>query len=216
MNYGAASHAALCAVAVASVALVGCAGTMVPFTHEIRAEHHLTRDDLQELQFYLSDTVTLRREARSIGREIDNGRLELRSGKTIEEVVIEKDTPGVAVAVDASTISVSFEAGSAISFALRTGEAVPLRVEPPSMGFAEPPDAFPGEHGRIVDDTPLTLDGVGNYWLTMDGSSFVTFRGVTWEAVADSYKAHLVIDAEALEEVVESRTVLGGRKIGSR
>jgi hypothetical protein len=188
---------------------------MVPFTHEIRAEHRLTRDDLQELQFYLSDTVTLRREARSIGREIDDGRLELRSGKVIEEVVIEKDTPGVAVAVNATTVSVSFEEGSAIEFALRTGEPAPLRLEP-RTGFAEPPDPFPGQHGRTVEDTPLTLDGVGNYWLTMDGSSFVTFRGVTWEAVADSYKAHLVIDAEALEEVVESRTVLGGRKVGSR
>jgi len=41
----------------------------------------------------------------------------------------------------------------------------------------------------------------------------VTFRSKLFEAVEDSYRAHLMIDAEALEDVVESHSVLGGRTL---
>jgi hypothetical protein len=82
----------------------------------------------------------------------------------------------------------------------------------PSTGFAEPPDPFPGEQS-VASDPPVEL--FGSYFLRTDsGSTFVTFRGRVWEAVEESLQAHLMIDAESLEEVVEERTVLGGRRLG--
>jgi len=202
----------LLAMALASQVLTGCA-SMVPFTHEIRTEHDLTTDDLRDLQFYVSDDVTLRREVETRGRTIDHGELKLHAGKTIEEIVIEKHTPGLAVAMDDVSITISFEEGSALDFALKTGRPQPLRLEPASGGFAEPPDPFPGEHEpRLVDD-PVFVDAIGNYWLDPDDDNHVIFVGKEWELVDQSYRAHLVIDSSSLEEVVERRTTLGGRRL---
>lgn len=201
----------LLAVVLLSQVLTGCA-SRIPFTHEIRTEHDLKRDDLRGLQFYLSDDVVLRREVEVRGRTIDDGELKLRAGKSIEEVVIEKHTPGVAVAMDDVSITVSFEEGSAIDFALKTGTPQPLQIEPSRGGFAEPPDPFPGQGRRLVDE-PVFVDAIGNYWLDFDDDARVSFGGQEWELVDQSYRAHLVIDADTLEEVVERRTTLGGRRL---
>lgn len=200
--------------AVALLALSGCA-RMVPFTHEIRVQNQLEEPDVRQLQYYLSHDITLRREALSNGRNIRGGRLELSSGKLIEEVVIPKHTPGVAVAVASDAITVSFEEGSALTFGVRSGriETLPLRQEP-SLGFAEPPDPFPGDRPQLTQHEPLA-DLLGSYYLDTDtDTALVTFQGRVWDAVEESHQAHLMIDAKELEDVVESRTVLGGRRVG--
>jgi hypothetical protein len=209
-----ASTIAVLIVAALSAVLSGCS-TLVPFTHEIRSQNDLTPEELSQLQFYVSHEVTLRREVNSKGRVIRDGELQLRAGKQIEEVVIEDQTPGVAVSVNPASIKVSFQEGSALTFALQTGlpEPQPLRQHD-AGGFAEPPDAFPGERAiHHHEEEPVEL--LGSYFLDTDVSStLVSFQGQIWEAVENSYRAHLMIDSESLEEVTESRSVLGGRRIG--
>ena len=79
---------------------IGCGSTLVPFTQEIRDEHNLADKDLKNLQFYVSHKITLRRELESGGRQVTGShKLLVVSGKTIEEVVVEEKTPGIAVAV---------------------------------------------------------------------------------------------------------------------
>jgi len=105
-------------VAAAAIALLatGCRG-FIDFTHELRDQHSLTRDELKNLQFYTSSTITLRRELESGGKQITgNHKLLLVAGKTIEEVVIESRTPGIAVAVSDHSITVSFEQGTSLEF----------------------------------------------------------------------------------------------------
>jgi hypothetical protein len=190
---------------------MGCTATFVPVTHELRARHNLTEADMQQLQYYVSDEVTLRREAQTVGRDISGGNLKLLEGKTIEEVVINQHTPGVATAVNEGTIVVSFQEGSELSFSLRTGESMPLRKV--TTGFAEAPNPFPGsDDGYSV---PTSTEILGNYWLDSDSDSMILFQGREWNGMGDTYRAHLVIDAESLEQVVETRNVLGGRKIGA-
>ena len=193
--------------------LAGCS-SLVPFTHEIRTQHDLTNDDVAALQFYVSRTVKLRREVRSVGREIHDGNLKVVSGKIVEEVELEEHTPGVAVKVGADEVSVSFSEGSSFRFSLRTGAPLPLRPEPPVGGFAEPPNPFPGESAHD-HRTLISRDLVGNYWLDADGDSLVEFQGKVWDAVEGSYGAYLMIDAESLDQVVENSTVLGGRRVSS-
>jgi hypothetical protein len=162
----------------------------------------------------VSHEITLRRELESISKRIDGGQLKLQSGKLIEEVVVEDHTPGVAVSVDNETISVSFAEGSAMVFSVRPGatELMPLRSEPlTSTGFAEPPDPFPGED---QPSPPISVDVLGSYFLSTDtGSGRVVFLGKVWEATEDSVRAHLLIDADELEEVIENHTVLPGRRV---
>lgn len=193
--------------------LSGCA-SYVPFTHEVRSQHSLNEDDIRQLQFYLSHDITLRREVRTQGREIVGGELKLMSGKTVEEIIIAARTPGIAVAVAPATIQVSFEEGTALTFTALDAAPIdgPLRIVPAPKGFAEPPEAFPGDHGVVARD-PFP-DLTGSYFLA--GTGKVQFRGTTWELAGASHQAHLLIDAETLDEVDERRVKLGGRKVSAR
>jgi hypothetical protein len=197
------------ALSLFGIFTAGCGSTLVPFTHETRVQHNLSKEDLKNLQYYVSHKITLRRELESGGRQVTGGhKLRLVSGKTIEEVVIEEKTPGIAVAVNDRTIAISFEPGSSLLFAAASEPDSP----PPSLGFAEPPpDPFPGSsHQDSVDR--FTSFG-GSYWLFTEGRARAAFQGTVFAAVDDSVQAHLMIDSESLEEVVESRKVLGGVRL---
>ena len=108
--------------------------------------------------------MTLRREIQSSGRRIEDGHLQLTSGKSIEQIVIEEETPGVVVAVDDAALRISFEAGSALDFSLRTGKPQPLRIEPGGE-FADPPDPFPGQGSRQQAKRRQPVELFGGYFL---------------------------------------------------
>lgn len=205
------------AASLVALALAGCGPRLVPFTHELRVQHNLSNDDLKNLQFYVSHQITLRRELESGGSQVTaNHKLLVVAGKTIEEVVIEEHTPGVAVEVGERTLSVSFEPGSSFLFAAAPEPGTPA---PEVRSFASPPDPFPG---NSPEPEPQPFPGPsggafgGSYWLATADGGRVNFQGRLFEAVEDSLRAHLLIDAESLEEVVEERKVLPGVRLPSR
>ena len=191
----------------------GCA-SYLPFSQELRDEHKLEAKDLKNLQFYTSHTITLRREAERGGREVTSGhKLLLIAGKQIEEVVIEKHTPGIIMNATAGTLEVSFDEGTSLVFAIRGADPMGEAVVLEDRRFADPPDPFPGNKREEPPATrPFSFGGGGNYYLTPSGRA-VTFEGKTWDAVGESDLAHLVISTESLEEVQESETVLRGRRL---
>ncbi|UQA61751.1 DNA-directed RNA polymerase [Polyangium aurulentum] len=222
----------LAALAFTALALVasGCR-SFVPFTHEIRNEYHLTDAEVRNLQFYVSSTVTLRREIESGGRQVTPGhKLLLVMGKTIEEVVIPAKTPGVAVKVTPLSVFVSFEPGTSLEFTIKNARisdnvgfhrpmalapAAPSRLERAFFGqtFAQPPDPFPG-NSQVASSSPLlTEDLGGNYWLATDSAGNLFFANKAWETVDDTSQAHLLIDTDQLEEVEKKRTVLPGVRL---
>lgn len=195
-------------VSLLALGTTGCA-TMVPFTHEMRVEHDLSDDEVSQLQFYTSHDIKLRREVKSKGRRIDDGTLKLRSGTRVEEVFIPANTPGVVVSVDPGSIEVSFERGTSMRFVVGDeGPSQPLVMES-SGGFAKPPSAFPGDEGRVAD---VLDDVLGSYFVSTQ-SGQLPFRGLLWDPEGETLQAHLMIDASTLEEVVEERTTLGGRRL---
>ncbi len=189
----------------------GC-HSYVPVTQELRNEHRLTANDLQNLQFYNSHEITLRRELARGDRQVTGAHtLRVIAGKQIEEVVIGRHTPGVVVGVSEGVLRVSFEEGTFLEF----GVGGPEPISEPLVargGFAEPPDPFPGDGARDPRELRPFLGGTGNYWLLSDGGA-VTFQGKTYEPVGDSSRAHLVISTESLDEVDEDKTVLRGRRL---
>ncbi len=191
----------------------GCA-SYVPFTAELRDEHHLKVADLENLQFYNSHPITLHREVERGGREVTGAHtLRIIAGKQIEEIVIEEHTPGVVVGANDNVIRVSFEEGSFLEFALRGPEPLADPVVPVGR-FAEPPNPFPGNQVATEQSLePRFSGGSGNFWLIPDGGGRLVFQGQTWEAVNESSLSHLVISTESLEDVDEQRTVLKGRKL---
>lgn len=189
----------------------GCA-SYLPFTQELRSEHKLQPTDLKNLQFYNSHTITLRREVRKDGRSVTGShRLLLIAGKQIEEVVIQKHTPGIIVGLTPSTLTVSFEEGTSLEFSLRGTPALDQPVVQ-VRNFAEPPDPFPGNSAPVREPIAI-FTGSGNYYLLPDGAGMVSFQGQVYEAVEETGLAHLVISSESLEEVEEQKTVLPGRRL---
>lgn len=218
MNHRLPSLLAFLAAALLALCLAGCGPRLVPFTHEMRLQHNLSNEDLKNLQFYISHTVTLRRELESGGSQVTPGhKLLLVSGKTIEEVVIEEHTPGVVVEVRDRLLAVSFEPGAAMLFAAAPEPGTPEPAA--SQSFASPPDPFPGNDPDQPAYDPLPgPSGAygGSYWLATDPGGRVPYQGRAFEAIEESLKAHLMIDAESLEEVVENRKVLPGVRLPSR
>jgi len=197
----------------------GCASGLVPFTHELREQNRLTDDEIKNLQFYVSHKITLRRELESGSRQVTGShKLVLTSGKSIEEVVVEEKTPGIALAVKGPVISISFEPGSSLDFVVEgakpdgrgDGVAVASRPGPdPFPGNARPPELNPSR-----SSTPDSLSG--NYWLWVEPSGQVTFQGKPFDAVEDSAQASLMIDSDTLKEVVKNHKVLPGIRLPSR
>lgn len=232
------------AAAALAIASTGCS-SMVPFSYELRAGHNLTHDEVKNLQFYSSHEITLRREVQSQDSQVTPGhKLRLISGKSVEEVVIPARTPGVAVSVTPKVISVSFVTGTSLDFVTGTPMAQASRRDLPEpfvaaadtflprakvspagfegaaallgQTYAEPPGPrsgpvkIAGGGGRYVPPEDLG----GHYVLAVEAGE-VTFDGMRWEAVDDTRRAHLLIDADKLEETEEKRTVLPGVRLGN-
>ncbi len=177
----AASLLALCALLLAT----GCA-PRIPFTHELRREQGLSRADLQQLQYYTSQTITLHRDVPSGSHDVVRGTLKVVSGRRTDEVVIHAGTPGVAVGATEHSILLSFDdsAGSTLEFGAY----------------------FPG--GQVVGEYRL----YGRDW-RQDNSGIVKFEGVDYRADGPSSDAYLEIDHSALETFEARHRVLPGRRV---
>jgi hypothetical protein len=194
----------------------GCGGGLIAFTHELREQQGLTTEELKNLQWYVSHRITLRRELESGGRQVTGThKLLVVSGKNVEEVVVEEHTPCIAVAIGENTISVSFEQGSSLDFAAQSGALSPA----PRQNFAEPPDPFPGNNpNRPQEVARPAPTGIftGNYFLAIEPGGKVRFQQRDFEAVEESFQAHLMIDSESLDEVVKNRKVLPGLRLPNK
>ena len=198
-------------LALTLVAAAGCASSRIALTHEMRTRHALTDGELEQLQYYNSHTITLRRIIQTEDKQVTEGhKLVLRSGQRIEEVVIEAGTPGAAVDVGPDFITVSFEKDTALTFALR-GAEVPSWVWTPSALHNPKANPFPGNPGvRNADDHPRPVYGSGVFRLYAPEGGRLPFGGTWFEVAGESTEAHLLIDAEALEEEEETERVLSG------
>jgi hypothetical protein len=158
-------------------------------------------------------SITLRRELESGGKQITgNHKLVVVAGKTIEEVVIESKTPGIAVAISDHSITVSFDQGTSLEF-VASGSG----GNRPSEAFATPPDPFPGNNPERRDPEPQLLQGYfGPYALAVGSNGQVVFQGKTFEAVGDSLKAHLMIGGESFEETVKQHKTLPGMRLPTK
>jgi hypothetical protein len=183
--------------------LTGCR-TFVPFTQELRDQNRLTDAELQNLQFYVSTNIVLRREADSAGRQVTgNHRLVVVAGKTIEEVLVESKTPGICVGTGPHTLSISFEQGSSIEFTPTTARS--------GFAVAPDPDPFPGNYARRSASAHDLFSGGYRVWVGPQNT--VTFLGRTWDAMAETPEASLLIDAESLNRVVRQHKVLPGLRL---
>lgn len=93
-----------------AIVLLSSCKTLVPYSEGLKVENNWKENDLKSLQFYSSETIVLNRQLKSNSTGIVSGKVKTVDGKEIEEIIIKKGTPGVAVALpDNERIAVSFE-----------------------------------------------------------------------------------------------------------
>lgn len=93
--------------------LSACSPKLSPFSQRLIDQNGWSEDDLQQIQFYLSDDIVLKRDFTRGSSEIVSGDIKMVNGREVEEVKIRKGTPGVLLFQPKSKrMAVSFESGN--------------------------------------------------------------------------------------------------------
>jgi hypothetical protein len=92
-----------------------------PLTGELIDKYGLKDDDFKQLQYYLSaDLVLTRQVQHKDEKERVKGKLVERHGDIVEEVTVQKGTPGVCLSAgkddSVTSLEISFEEGSSLRF----------------------------------------------------------------------------------------------------
>lgn len=185
------------ALIVTSISCQTTRGELVPFTDSQRLRYELGEDELRSLQYYLSDRIVLERVASDGTGKVDRGRLIVRSGTTIQQVVVEGGTRG---AVEPTARIGPSEAGDhALEISFERG--APLR-------FVAARDGTYSLAGRNR--------GGFLFGRSKSPRAQVEFDGAKWTVVAGA-NSHLLIERDALGKLVRTRRVLPGvRAPGAR
>jgi len=74
-----------------------CSPKLTPFTQRMYDEYSWSDGELKSIQFYLSDDIRLSRDIGSEDSKIKGGKIRVKDGRKVEEIVFKKGTPGVLV-----------------------------------------------------------------------------------------------------------------------
>ncbi len=100
-------------LAIIALGLSSCSPNLSPFTENLYDDNAWSDSELQQIQFYVSEDVVLRREVSDGASTIESGKIKMVNGRKVEEVVIRKGTPGVFLfKPKENRFAVSFESGN--------------------------------------------------------------------------------------------------------
>lgn len=77
--------------------LSSCGSNLRYFTSDLYDEYRWTEDELKSIQFYISEDIVLYRQLSSDNVKIDKGKIVVKNGNKVEEIYIERGTPGILV-----------------------------------------------------------------------------------------------------------------------
>ncbi len=81
----------------ALLTLSSCTSKLRYFTQDLYQEYQWTDDELERIQFYVSEDIVLRKKYSGENARISDGKIKVVDGSKVEEVIIEAGTPGVFV-----------------------------------------------------------------------------------------------------------------------
>ena len=92
--------------------LGSCSPQLAPFSSTLIRDYQFDDEALSRIQFYLSDDIVLHRQLRQGESTIDQGRISVRDGRRVEEIIFQEGTPGVFVfSPGDDKMAISFERG---------------------------------------------------------------------------------------------------------
>ncbi len=95
------------------ITLSSCSKRLTPYTERLQNDFEFTSDDLQHIQFYLSEDIVLQRNLGIEETRITEGKIQVIDGRDVEQIVFKKGTPGVLVfSPKEKRLAISFEENS--------------------------------------------------------------------------------------------------------
>lgn len=156
----------------------------IPFTQSVRDQYKLSPAELQKIQFYTSDPIVLRKgTAAEREKTTEDGKLIIKSGKSIQQVIIKAKTPGaVDQVVDVNSFKVAFEDGAEKSFVFSSS----------------------GDRNGYYRIVPASREG---------GKLKINYGGDSYYAVDGSEGAVLLFKMKSLKELKVVEKVAKGKKV---
>ena len=97
-------------ILILMVTASSCSKKLTYFTEDLYESYNWDKEDMKRIQFYVSQDVHLYRSGGSDNSTIEDGKIKLNSQERIEEIIIEKGTPGTLVFTpDTDRFAVSFD-----------------------------------------------------------------------------------------------------------
>jgi len=94
------------------MSLTSCSKKLTPYTERLQDDFEFSTDDLQRIQFYLSEDIVLQRNLGLEETRITEGRIQVVDGREVEQIIFKKGTPGVLVfSPKDRRLAISFEEG---------------------------------------------------------------------------------------------------------
>lgn len=147
--------------------------------------------DLNQVQFYNSHEIVLARALKKEEISVAEGKVRVENGRSIEEIIIPANTPGICELNDEKTLKISFEDGD--------GKSVPFLVE--------------RRNGIVVEGSYFRV-GAKEWTRTNRGNKVgkVDYEGKIYKLVRGS-DSRLMIDKSVLNKVDRDTRVARGRKL---
>jgi hypothetical protein len=92
--------------------LTSCSPRFSYFTEDLYEKQKWSENDVMRIQFFVSKDITLTRSLRAEQSSIQEGKIRIKNGQRIEQVVIKAGTPGILVIMPKEDrFAISFEEG---------------------------------------------------------------------------------------------------------
>jgi hypothetical protein len=164
--------------------LTSCGPRLSPFTQRLYEDQRWTEQDLERIQFYLSEDIVLTRELRGGSSDIIRGEIKVVDGREVEQLVIRRKTPGVFLfSPREERFAIAFEDGGSDRFLI----------------FGPNPRAG-GRYTLRASD-----------WNRTSGT--VTYDGRKWRVSSADAFAALMVDMKRIRNQNVRSRVAGGRRI---
>lgn len=163
--------------------LSSCSRNLSYFTEDLYRTNKWSENELQQIQFYLSQDIRLVRSNTRGGSDIDDGQIKIKDSRVVEEVIIRQGTPGTLI------------------FAPNTDRF--------AVSFDEDPDKYlmfgPNEkaRGRYVL--------LAKRWRQKGG--IITYGDIEYRTGSDSAYAALMVDIKNAQRSIRKSSTASGRKI---
>ena len=97
-------------VLAAAALFTSCSPQYSYFTENLYEKQNWSQEDISRIQFYVSRDIVLSREISEGETKITEGKIRIKNGKKVEQVVIKSGTPGVLVLMPKEDrFAISFE-----------------------------------------------------------------------------------------------------------